>query len=162
MKKICCVFLILFIVLLNGCSDDKLDEQNEENNEITEQEEKVDTSKNDRTIRLSSENGNIIIELVDNPYADALYEKLPMEVQFEDYNQVEKIAYLKSAFEKQDGFSGYDPEIGDLAYYEPWGNLSIFYQDFDYSNDLISLGKVIENELELNELSGKVAIEKVN
>lgn len=36
--------------------------------------------------------------------------------------------------------SGYTPQIGDFAYYAPWGNLSIFYKEFRYSNSLVKLG----------------------
>lgn len=37
---------------------------------------------------------------------------------------------------------GFDPESGDLCLYAPWGNLSLFYEDFRYSEGLISLGKL--------------------
>ncbi len=30
--------------------------------------------------------------------------------------------------------------VGDLAYYEPWGNILVFYEDFRYSNSLYKLG----------------------
>lgn len=33
-------------------------------------------------------------------------------------------------------------EKGDLCLYAPWGNLSVFYQDFRYSNSLILLGHI--------------------
>lgn len=36
----------------------------------------------------------------------------------------------------------FDPSVGDLCLYAPWGNLSIFYQDFRLSNGLISLGHI--------------------
>ncbi|MGN0618444.1 MAG: cyclophilin-like fold protein [Ruminiclostridium sp.] len=32
--------------------------------------------------------------------------------------------------------------MGDLCLYAPWGNLSIFYRDFRYSNSLILLGHI--------------------
>ncbi|MNU08615.1 hypothetical protein D3C72_2547400 [compost metagenome] len=37
--------------------------------------------------------------------------------------------------------------MGDLTYYAPWGNLAIFYKDFDYSSGLIHLG-VIESGID--------------
>ncbi len=37
---------------------------------------------------------------------------------------------------------GCDPDVGDLRLYAPWGNLSIFYQDFRYSDSLIMLGHI--------------------
>lgn len=35
---------------------------------------------------------------------------------------------------------GVDPDVGDITYYAPWGNLAIFYRDFGYSRGLIKLG----------------------
>ena len=43
------------------------------------------------------------------------------------------------------------PEVGDLTYYAPWGNLAIFYRDFGYAKGLVKLGR-IDSGLEL--LSG--------
>lgn len=37
---------------------------------------------------------------------------------------------------------GIDPNVGDLTYYAPWGNLAIFYRDFGYSTGLIKLGRI--------------------
>ena len=37
---------------------------------------------------------------------------------------------------------GMTPVTGDIAYYAPWGNLAIFYNDFAYSRGLIQLGSV--------------------
>ena len=89
------------------------------------------------------------IMLYDNQTADALYDLLPMELTFEDYNSVEKIAYLpeEQQLPTEDRLEGYDPEPGDLCLYAPWGNLSLFYQNFGYSDGRISLGR-LESELE--------------
>ena len=37
--------------------------------------------------------------------------------------------------------AGIAPEIGDITYYAPWGNLALFYRDFGYSSGLIRLGR---------------------
>ena len=47
---------------------------------------------------------------------------------------------------------GCDPDVGDFCLYAPWGNLSVFYQDFQYSDSLILLGH-IDSGMEL--LSGQ-------
>jgi hypothetical protein len=36
----------------------------------------------------------------------------------------------------------FDPSIGDIAYYAPWGNLAIFHKDFGYSSALVKLGTI--------------------
>ena len=58
----------------------------------------------------------------------------------------------------------YRPDVGDLCLYAPWGNLSIFYQDFRYSESLIMLGHVdsgmdIVSSMEENTA---VVLEKLN
>ncbi|HIT99806.1 MAG: cyclophilin-like fold protein [Anaerovoracaceae bacterium] len=43
---------------------------------------------------------------------------------------------------------GIDPSVGDVCLYEPWGNICVFYEDSDYSGDLVYLGRV-ESGLEI-------------
>ena len=83
---------------------------------------------------------------------------------FEDYNSTEKIATLPNELSTEGQPSGYTPEIGDFAYYAPWGNISVFYKDFRYSNSLYKLG-TIESGTEIfanmnNDF--EVTIERVN
>ncbi|ELZ92649.1 cyclophilin-like fold protein [Haloferax sulfurifontis] len=37
---------------------------------------------------------------------------------------------------------GVDPEVGDITYYAPWGNLAIFYREFGYASGLVKLGHI--------------------
>jgi hypothetical protein len=37
---------------------------------------------------------------------------------------------------------GVDPDVGDITYYAPWGNLAIFYRDLGHSRGLIDLGRI--------------------
>ena len=80
--------------------------------------------------------------LYDTPAANALYNMLPLELTFEDFNGIEKIAYMDNELPTKGETEEFDPDIGDLCLYAPWGNLSIFYQDFRNSNELISLGHI--------------------
>ena len=65
-----------------------------------------------------------------------------MQNIFEDFNGIEKIAYLDNELTTEGEPDGCDPDVGDLCLYAPWGNLSIFYNDFRYSNSLIKLGHI--------------------
>ena len=38
--------------------------------------------------------------------------------------------------------SGIDPDVGDITYYAPWGNIAIFYKDFGYAGGLVKLGRI--------------------
>ncbi len=96
----------------------------------------------ERKLKLTVDGQEISITLFDTPAANALYDMLPLELTFEDFNGVEKISYLPDELPTEGEPDGCDPDIGDLCLYAPWGNLSIFYQDFRYSDSLIKLGHI--------------------
>lgn len=102
--------------------------------------------------------------LYDTPAAKALYDILPLDLTFEDFNNVEKIAYLEETLPTENEPEGFDLDVGDLCLYAYWGNLSIFYKDFPYSDSLISLGYIntgIDDISKLNSnFSAKLEIQK--
>lgn len=98
--------------------------------------------KKEPAIKLIVNGQELEATLYDTPAANSLYELLPLELTFEDFNGVEKIAYLTQELTTQGEPESFDPSVGDLCLYAPWGNLSIFYQDFRLSNGLISLGHI--------------------
>lgn len=116
-------------------------------------------------LKITMENGEIIIALEDNPTSRNLITHLPMNLVFQDYNQTEKIAYLPDSFMlvTDEASEGYEPEAGDFALYAPWGNLSLFYQDFRYSAGLIFLGHVQSGMELLTEMedSSEISLELV-
>ena len=80
--------------------------------------------------------------LYDNAASRDFAAMLPLELNLQDYNSTEKISNLPKNLSAKDAPAGFDPSIGDITYYAPWGNLAVFYKDFSYSNGLISLGKI--------------------
>ncbi len=106
-----------------------------------------------RIVRATFADRTVLIELADNPTADDLYVRLPFEVQFNDFNHTEKIGYPDEPFDLEGSPDACDPESGDLALYAPWGNLSLFYEDFRYSEGLVPLGKTVEGLEFLSEIS---------
>ena len=111
-------------------------------------------------------NGNeeVFVKLEDNQASRDFLEMLPLTLTFEDFNSTEKIATLPNELSTEGQPSGYTPEIGDFAYYAPWGNISVFYKDFRYSNYLYKLG-TLESGADIlgnkNE-DFEVTIERVN
>lgn len=97
---------------------------------------------------LSVEDGSLTLTLEDNSAARSLLSQLPLTLTFEDYNGTEKIAYPPEGLDLSDAPESCDPDVGTLAYYAPWGNLCIFYQDFRYSEGLVPLG-TLEGDMEL-------------
>ena len=132
---------------LESESDDAPDSaapnENVPSQEETSQEEEISEMNESKKIRFLLDDGSeIIVALNDNPAADALYEMLPLELTFEEFNGTEKIAYLPEELPTDGSPDSCDPDVGSLCYYIPWGNLCFFYQDFRASSSLIPLGQV--------------------
>lgn len=104
----------------------------------------------ERKVKLTINGEEFDVTLYDTPAANALYDMLPLELTFEDFNGVEKIAYMDNKLPTEGEPDEFDPDVGDLCLYAPWGNLSVFYKDFRNSNGLISLGH-IDSSMEIIE-----------
>lgn len=131
---------------------------------VTENKEEATNMNEETRIKLTVNNEEIYVKLDNNKSSKQFLEMLPLTLNFEDYNNTEKIATLPEKLSTEDAPSGYDPQIGDFSYYAPWGNLSIFYKDFRYSNSLVKLGTFesgIEKLENINE-DFTVKIEKVD
>jgi len=88
---------------------------------------------------------------------------LPLKLTLKDYARTEKIADLPMKLTTHGAPAGSEPSAGDIAYYAPWGNLAIFYKDFDYSAGLIILGKLDSGLELLTEFgAGNITIERAN
>ena len=90
--------------------------------------------------------------LNDHSVARDLYSRLPLTLEFSDYNATEKIAYLPDgaeAWDLSDAPESCTPSAGDITVYAPWGNLAIFYRDFRFSNGLIPVGRLDSGAIEL-------------
>lgn len=70
------------------------------------------------------------VELLENDAARDLMRRLPLEVTFENFGAVERIAYLKKALNLGSAPRETTPAAGDLTYYIPWGNLAVFTGPF--------------------------------
>jgi hypothetical protein len=113
-------------------------------------------------LRLTQSNGRMVVVALDeNKTTLDLLAKLPLTLSFEDYNRTEKVArLLVDRLSTAGAPAGYDPDVGDLCLYTPWGNLCFFYRDFGYSAGLIKLGKVVSGLEHLQELEGQVILER--
>jgi hypothetical protein len=80
--------------------------------------------------------------LYDNPTSRDFITMLPLTVKMDDYSDTEKIFYPSRKLSIKDAPAGFDPSVGDITLYVPWGNIALFYKDFSYSKGLISLGKI--------------------
>lgn len=123
MKKILSLTLALLLAFaLTACGANQSEAPSKPATESSKSEKQeqegqpVDTAK--RVRFLAGEN-EIIVRLEDNSAADSLYEMLPMELRFEDYNGTEKIAYPDEALTTNGAPDHCTPQRGDLCFYAP-------------------------------------------
>ena len=91
----------------------------------------------------------------DSPAARDFLSLLPLTLSFEDYAGKEKISYLPRPLDLS-GSAGSKPQVGNLSYYSPWGNV-IFYYDADgleYSDQTVRLGTYTATPEQLAMLEG--------
>lgn len=112
-----------------------------------------------KRLKLNAGGNEIIIKLNDSNTANSLASMLPLTLNFEDYNSTEKIAYLTDTLDTSDAPANFDPAIGDLTLYSPWGNLALFYKDFPSSSGLVPIGKVETGIEYMTTLAGEVTAE---
>lgn len=105
-------------------------------------------------LTVSTKNGaeETFAALNDNSVSRDLLSRLPLTLEFSDYNGTEKIARLppdSPGWDTSDAPDSCDPAPGDLTMYAPWGNLAVFYRDYGHSPGLVPLGKLDSEGLEL-------------
>lgn len=108
-------------------------------------------------IAIIHEDQRLTATLTYTPAARHFAELLPLSLTLTDYAATEKVADLPATLPTQGSPKGMDPDVGDLTYYAPWGNLAIFYRDFGYANGLIALGR-IEGGLGFLQRPGPIAV----
>lgn len=143
------IALILIVIVSGNAKTDIEPSFVSEENPTSQQEEIL----GERQLRLTWDNKEIIVDLKENSTVDDLVAELPITVSLTDYNHTEKIAYLDN--ELSQSSEGYTPKKGDVAYYVPWKNISIFYDDFTYSDGLVKLGEVSKGLNLIDELENQ-------
>jgi len=114
-------------------------------------------------IRLAIDGQSVAATLVDNATTRDFLSLLPLTLKLEDYASTEKIAYPPRKLSTDGAPAGIDPDVGDITYYAPWGNLAIFYKDFGYARGLVKIGR-IDSGLEVLRAPGQLqaTIERVD
>lgn len=113
----------------------------------------------ERTMKISvnSNSTTIIFELNDSRASKELLSQLPLSIKVEDYASNEKIFYpLKKLSTSNMPLA--NAKKGTLAYYEPWGNVVMFYKDFGSASGLYELGGCIDGCNLIDDLNGLINI----
>jgi hypothetical protein len=112
----------------------------------------------DMNITLSFNDTELTATLVDNETTQDFLSLLPLTLTLSDYRKTERISDLPRQLSTAGAPDGHDPEVGDITYYAPWGNLAIFYEDFDYSPGLVKLGRIDSGIEALAASSGETTV----
>ncbi|WP_205273852.1 cyclophilin-like fold protein [Myroides odoratimimus] len=142
-KLIYLVMLFSFSLQTYGCTPKNSSNTVKAEN-TSETENLTDTTQNkkDMKVKISIGDKTATAVLYDNATGRDFAKRLPLTVEMEDYSSTEKIFYPKTKFSTEGAPAGFDPSVGDLTVYVPWGNVALFYKDFGYSNGLVSFGKI--------------------
>lgn len=93
-------------------------------------------------IRITDGTQVLTATLEDSAPAADFASMLPLSLTLEDYAAKEKIAYLPRKLVTTGAPAGIDPDVADIAYYAPWGNLAIYYRDAGFDKGLVRLGRL--------------------
>jgi len=92
-------------------------------------------------IKVVFNNEQLIVSLFDTPASRQLLAQLPLTLDFADFANAEKIAYLPKKLNTTNTPTA-QAITGDFTYYRPWGNLAIFYKGFGSDGSLYVLGRI--------------------
>ena len=109
-------------------------------------------------ISVTASGSTIVFELNDSQAARGLYEQLPMTVAVENFSNNEKIFYPPEELDTSDAPLA-EGGAGTLAYYEPWGDVVMFYGSFDANGSLFALGEAVSDAEQIANLTGTVEID---
>lgn len=143
--------------------DNNLEDSNvsDEDNSIEEDDfDENNVSDSGNMIRISDGNNTIIFELNYSEAASDLYNQLPLTIEVENFSSNEKIFYPPNELDINNTPQA-EGGIGTLAYYAPWGDVVMFYDDFSSSTGLYELGEATEGVDLIRNLTGQITIERI-
>ncbi|NMM94387.1 cyclophilin-like fold protein [Bifidobacterium oedipodis] len=175
----CVVFLTMTLSAcgtLNTTSDETLSatpqssaEQDDTNADTADANASTDASTTDTSnetstmsnqqsvITVQDGNGTTVqFELNGSSAAKDLLAQLPLTVEVEDFSTNEKIFYPETLDVSDTPLA--QVAVGTLAYYEPWGDVVMFFDTYRSNSALYELGHVTAGGNDINQLSGTITI----
>lgn len=121
---------------------------------------KEDDLMQERIIEVADGDIVVTFELNDSAAATALCDQLPLAVEVSDFSTNEKIFYPPEPLDVADAPHA-EGGAGTLAYYEPWGDVVLFYGDYAPNDGLYELGRAVAGAEAIGDLSGELTIAAV-
>ena len=124
--------------------------------------EEEDTDMSGKRISVQFGDAEVIYALNNGAAAASLYEMLPLTVDAEDFSTNEKIFYPpKELACVETPAASSSTGAGTLAYYEPWGNVVMFYGGFNENPSLYELGYAVSGAEQISRMSGTITVEAI-
>lgn len=118
----------------------------------------IENNKNqDMQIKISSGDYEIIYKLNESQSAKELYAQLPLTIEVEDFSTNDKVFYPPQKLSITDTPIAIGGK-GKLAYFEPWGDVVMFYDSFSENSSLFELGESVSGQDDIEKLSGIITI----
>jgi hypothetical protein len=108
-------------------------------------------------IRVQANGKTFVFQLNDSTASKELHAQLPLEVKVDNFGGNEKIFYPPKKL-NTDHTPLANSIAGSLAYYAPWGDVVMFYQDFGKASGLFELGHAVSGTEYIRSLSGTISI----
>lgn len=108
-----------------------------------EGDENADQEGEDMQIAVTCNGNTVLFALNDSAAARGLYEQLPLSLDVEPFSSNEQTFYPPEVLDCTDAPLAGDGGAGVLAYYKPWGDVVMFYDDFSGNGDLYRLGQAV-------------------
>ncbi|MFF0740631.1 cyclophilin-like fold protein [Streptomyces sp. NPDC004111] len=136
----------VLLLAATACSDDSSAEQTPSTTSAASSASASPTGSDRSTpmdTRVTIDGQEVEATLNDSPAARDLATLLPLTLDLKDFHGTERIADPPRKLTTDNAPEPQAPKTGDLAYYAPWGNLALFYQDGpSASSDLLVLGHI--------------------
>ena len=117
-----------------------------------------DATADGRTITVTCGEATVTYQLNDSLAASALLAQLPLTLEVDDFSDNEKIFYPPEGLDVAGAPLAESGEAGTLAYYEPWGDVVMFYGSFSPSGALYELGRAVDGAGAISGLSGAIEV----
>jgi len=107
-------------------------------------------------VRITIGDTVLTAHLFDNSTAHDLAAQLPLTLTFRDLNGVEKTAPLPRKLSVEGMPSGDEPNVGDIGYWAPDGDLVFYYGDVGYWTGIMRIGEFDGDMSAIAQQSGDV------
>lgn len=160
MKKLAVTFTLITALCLSSSTLAQDIQTADQSSLVSLSENNMSTNENESLkINITVDGKTVSATLIDNSASRDLVSRLPLEITLEDFNNTtEKIFYPKPSLNLHEKKNGIAPVPGDITIYEPWQNVAIFCKNFSYSDDLIKIGHIDGDGIEILKIKGNVKV----